>query len=42
LSRAQFQIDIEVRGYRDARIPSLLTAAEVERWTRAAEEEKKS
>jgi hypothetical protein len=42
LSRAQFQIDIEVRGYRDARIPSLMTTAEVERWTRAAEEEKKS
>ena len=42
LSRSQFQVDIEAWGYRDARVPQLMTPQEVETWTKAAEEEKKT
>jgi hypothetical protein len=41
LSRSQYQVDTERWGYRDARVPDAMTPAEVETWTKAAEEEKK-
>ena len=41
LSRAQFQIDVDLWGYRDIRTPELMTSQEVRRWTDAAEEERK-
>ena len=40
LSRAQYLIDIEHWGYRDARLvpPAVMTDAQVDRWTAAIEE----
>jgi hypothetical protein len=40
LSRTQFQIDVDSWGYRDARIPELMTVEEVEQWTKGADEDK--
>lgn len=42
LSRAQFLVDVDEWGYRDLRTPDLMSAEDVERWTSAAEEERKS
>jgi hypothetical protein len=41
LSRTQFLVDVEERGYRDARLPPRgnMTPQDVERWQRLAEEE---
>ena len=42
LSRAQFMVDVDEWGYRDMRIPELMSPEAVERWTAAAEEERKT
>jgi hypothetical protein len=41
LSRAQYLVDIECWGYRDARLkpPGLMTAADIAHWTAAISEE---
>lgn len=41
LSRAQFAVDIDQWGYRDRRLPDLMSSESVQRWTAAAEEETK-
>ena len=42
LTRSQFQIDVESWGYRDARIPNMMTPDQVKEWTQAADQEKKT
>ena len=42
LSRAQFLVDVDEWGYRDVRTPDIMSPEDVERWTAAAAEEKKS
>jgi hypothetical protein len=42
LSRAQFLVDIDEWGYRDVRTPDLMSSEAVERWTNAADEERKT
>jgi hypothetical protein len=42
LSRSQFQIDVESWGYRDARVPNMMTPDQVKEWTQAADKEKKT
>ena len=42
LSRAQFIVDIDEWGYRDVRTPDLMSPEAVERWTAAAQAERKA
>jgi putative nucleotidyltransferase-like protein len=42
LSRAQYTVDVDEWGYRDMRTPDHMTPEAVQRWTAAAQEEKKS
>lgn len=40
LSRSQFQVDIDLWNYRDARIPTVMSHEAVRTWTKAGEEER--